>query len=174
MQRDVPSSPELLERATQGEPAALSALVCAHKERAYLLAVALSGGGFDTELSSDLSSTFSELADACLPGARDTEPPARDYDPGRSGTVRIDGSSTPSQQELLRRWQVVHRLCRALAALGHEERALVVLVDLEGLESDQVAWLLSVSEAEICQRLFAARSLLHKQLLGGAGARKSA
>jgi DNA-directed RNA polymerase specialized sigma24 family protein len=180
MQSDVPTPPQLLERATRGEPAALSALVCARKERAYLLAVALSGGGFETELSSDVTASMDELADVCA-HAHDTSPPARDYDPGRSGTVRVDemrestgARGTLTQQALLRRWQIVHNLCRALTAVADEQRALLVLVDIEGLESDQVAWLLGLSEAETCQRLFTARALLRARLLSPASTRKSA
>jgi DNA-directed RNA polymerase specialized sigma24 family protein len=185
MSRVVPTSPHLLERATQGEPAALSALVCARKERAYLLALTLSVEAFDSDLASDVTASMEELADACA-GQRDSYWPARRPRPSSrppspsafdaSEVTRESGwpASPLLQQTLLRRWQLVYALCRAVAALAPEERALLVLIDMEGLESDQVAWLLGFREAEIHGRLLAARSCLRARLRSAKCERKSA
>jgi DNA-directed RNA polymerase specialized sigma24 family protein len=175
MQRDVPSAPDLLERAVRAEPAALSALVCARKERAYQLALSLSMSGLDSELSSDLSASMEELADSCAYGRALRRHAERAVEAGAtpsSGTFTLGEAERGEgraarfmQQALLHRWQLVYALCRALPALVHQERAVLVLIDMEGLETDQVAWLLGIREAEVRERLLSARSALRAALL---------
>jgi predicted DNA-binding protein (UPF0251 family) len=176
MQRDVPSAPDLLERAVRAEPAALSALVCARKERAYQLALSLSMSGLDSELSSDLSASMEELADSCAYRRALRRHAERAVEAGAtpsSGTFTLgeaesDGEGRAArfmQQALLHRWQLVYALCRALPALAYQERAVLVLIDMEGLETDQVGWLLGIREAEVRERLLSARSALRAALL---------
>lgn len=176
MQRDVPSAPNLLERATRAEPAALSALICARKERAYQLALTLSMSAFDAELSSDLSASMEELADSCAYRRalrRNAQRSVEAVAPPSSGTFELgettgdpDGRAARfMQQALLQRWHLIYALYGALAALSYEERAVLVLIDMEALETDQVGWLLGIREAEIRERLLAARSALRKRLL---------
>jgi DNA-directed RNA polymerase specialized sigma24 family protein len=185
MQRDLPSAPNLLERAAHAEPAALSALVCARKERAYQLALSLSMSGLDSELSSDLSASMEELADSCAYRRALGRHAARASDAGEapcSGTFTLgeeagdgEGRSARFMQQALRhRWHLVYTLCRALGALAYQERAVLVLIDMEGLETDQVGWLLGFSEAEVRERLLSARSALRKLLLVRGRDRKSA
>lgn len=66
---------------------------------------------------------------------------------------------------LLARWEQVFALHRAVSALPLEAREVLVLADLEGLELEQVAWLLDLSEEETHVRLLQARALVRDELL---------
>jgi DNA-directed RNA polymerase specialized sigma24 family protein len=68
-------------------------------------------------------------------------------------------------EALLARWEQVFALHRAVSALPLESRELLVLADLEGLELEQVAWLLDISEHEAKARLLQARAVLRDELL---------
>jgi DNA-directed RNA polymerase specialized sigma24 family protein len=193
MSSEAPTSPNLLERATQGDQAALSALICLHKERVYHFAVALRGRGsalesgeqdLDAELTSDVTASMEELADVCArsSGLICLTTRARvAYDSSLPGRVNLaerarEAGRSPAvlaRQTLMRRWHVVHALCRAAARLLPEQRALLVLVDMEGLECDQVAWLLGITECEARERLLAARAELRVRLFMGADGRTS-
>jgi DNA-directed RNA polymerase specialized sigma24 family protein len=69
---------------------------------------------------------------------------------------------------LLGRWDLVFALHRAVAALPRAQREVLVLADLEGLDSEQVAWLLDLDERELQLRLLQARTLVREQLMSGA------
>jgi DNA-directed RNA polymerase specialized sigma24 family protein len=77
--------------------------------------------------------------------------------------ARLDDPLGP--EALLRSWHVVQELHRALCTLDDEELELVVLSDIEGLASDQVAWLLDLRESDLYLRLRRARRRLREQLL---------
>jgi DNA-directed RNA polymerase specialized sigma24 family protein len=162
MHSKVPSPPQLLQRAAQGNQEALSALVRARKERAYRLVVAL----LEPELVSRAEIDMQHLADECA-GTPDLLrlPPIA----GEVPRARPDPAVTP--QILLASWHLVLDLFRALSALPDEHREVLVLIDLEGLEGEQAAWLLKLDYAETLQRVLQARCLLREQLLSERGAR---
>jgi hypothetical protein len=180
MQRDLPSAPDLLQRATHGEPAALSALLCARKERACELARTLSLSG-DGDVP-DVPASMEELADSCAhrrssPAAaprRSAEPSSGTFALGAGANDMDERVSAYMQRALLRRWQLVSALCHALVGLSYEQRAVLVLLDVEELETDQVGWLMGFSEAEVRALVFPARAALRAQLLTGRYVRNSA
>jgi DNA-directed RNA polymerase specialized sigma24 family protein len=149
MPSESPTSPCLLERALHNEPAALSALVCVRKERVRAFVQSLLTEGVASELAPDVTTSMEELADQCA--RRSTRPPEQPV----------------ARQTLLRRWCIVYELCQALALLPREQRAAVILIELEALAIDQVAWLLALSEDETRERLATARCVLRRRLVCG-------
>ena len=141
MLRRAPSPPQLLQRAAHGDRDAVLLLVRARREDVYRLAADLMAGRLDGPPQ-----------------------PARD----ESGEYPVDLARTGdplAPEALLRSWHVVQELHRALCALDDRDLELVVLSDIEGLVSDQVAWLLDVSESEVYLRLRRARRQLRQHLL---------
>ena len=178
MQRDLPSAPNLLHRATHGDPAALSALICARKERACDLARTLSMSG---DGDHDVPVSMEELADSWAHrrslrarAPRPGDPSSGTFVLGAGESDMEDRVSTHLHRALLRRWQWVSALCHALVGLSYEQRAVLVLLDVEGLETDQVGWLMGHSEAEVRALVFPARAALRALLLTGRYARNSA
>jgi RNA polymerase sigma-70 factor (ECF subfamily) len=87
--------------------------------------------------------------------------------PGEDDTP--DDSASPS--ELAQTADLVARSEAALAALPEDARAVVVLRDLEGLSTREVAELLGVSENVVKVRLHRAHTRLRAVLAGGAAAK---
>lgn len=90
------------------------------------------------------------------------------------GTAGEDGTSRPidvedrarsADQQLMDAW-VGERLRRALAALPGPFRAIVVLREIEGLSTREVAQVTGLSEANVKARLHRARVMLRNQLEG--------
>jgi len=180
MQRDLPSAPELLQRATHGDPAALSALICARKERACELARTLAMSAGEGEVH-DVPASMEELADSWAHrrsirarAPRPGDPTSGTFVLGAGADDMEDRVSAHMHRALLRRWQLVSALCHALVGLSYEQRAVLVLLDVEGLETDQVGWLMGHSEAEVRALVFPARAALRAHLLTGRYARNSA
>lgn len=142
MPYNLPTPPHLLERAAHGNKEAMSDLVRARMERVYQLAATL------------------------LAGQLGTEPPAalRAEESGEYPVAPPSGSPL-RPESLWRSWHLASDLQRAICALPDAERQVLVLEDVEGLASDQVAWLLNLSEAEIEQRRSRARLKLRELLL---------
>jgi DNA-directed RNA polymerase specialized sigma24 family protein len=177
MQRDLPSAPDLLQRATHGEPAALATLLCVRKERACELARTLSLSS-DREVP-DVPASMEELADSyahsrASPVRASREPSSGTFTLGAGANAMEERVSAYMQRALLRRWQLVSALCHALVGLSYEQRAVLVLLDVEGLETDQVGWLMGFSEAEVRALVFPARAALRALLLTGRYMRNSA
>jgi DNA-directed RNA polymerase specialized sigma24 family protein len=135
----------MLQRAAQGNVDALGSLLRARKERVYQLVTTLVMGP-------------PRPSTAALEDRR--RPASGEF--ALSPTHDGDGAA---QLPWLANWRLLDELQAALGALPYAERQALILADVEGLASDQVAWLLNLDEAEIVGRLERARRLLQTQLL---------
>lgn len=81
------------------------------------------------------------------------------------GVVRVDVADTarPADQRLADAW-VDARLRRALSRLPPRYRMIVVMREIEGLSTREVADIVGVSEANVKTRLHRARMMLRKEL----------
>ena len=81
------------------------------------------------------------------------------------GTVPVDvpDPARPIDQQLMDGW-VDDRLHRALKHLPPAYRMIVVMREIEGLSTKEVAAIACVSEANVKQRLHRARLMLRKRL----------
>ena len=170
-----PTPPHLLQRAAQGDAEALSALICVRKERVYQLATTLRAGRLDPLISSDAPDTAEALAEVSA-SAGGLQRWASSMGSTLQAMAQPQAVSSqperdrPSLSELtpdclLARWRLIFELHCAVAALPTKYREVLVLVDLEGLEQTQVAWLLNLGEAETRTRLRRARALVRERLL---------
>ena len=78
-------------------------------------------------------------------------------------TVDVPDGGRPADQRLIDSW-LGGRLRRALATLDPPLRAIVVLREIEGLSTRDVAQILKISEANVKTRLHRARRRLREQL----------
>jgi RNA polymerase sigma-70 factor (ECF subfamily) len=81
------------------------------------------------------------------------------------GTVPVDvaDSSQPIEQRLIDGW-MDSRLRQALGQLPPSYRMIIVMREIEGLSTKEVAAIAGVSESNVKQRLHRARLMLRKQL----------
>lgn len=149
--RQLPTPPHLLQRAAQGHTDALGSLLRARKERVYQLVTALLMGPL--ERARDAGVAAAKHSD------RKRQPASGEY---ALGPVHDAG---PHPLSWLSNWRLMDELQSALSALPYAERQALILAEVEGLASDQVAWLLNLSEGEVLARIACARRLLHAQLL---------
>jgi RNA polymerase sigma-70 factor, ECF subfamily len=84
-------------------------------------------------------------------------------DDGESSAITVPDSGRPADQQLMDAW-IGERLRRALHALSPAYRAIVVLRDVEGLSTREVASVTNLSEANVRTRLHRARLLMRQQL----------
>lgn len=84
-------------------------------------------------------------------------------DLGRRPTGIEQGVELPPDQGVEHE-QRRHQVARALSALDVEQRAILVLRDVQGLEYDQIASVLEVAVGTVKSRLFRARAALRAQL----------
>lgn len=70
----------------------------------------------------------------------------------------------PSPAEMVEARQLGEQLTRALDELAPEQRAVVLLVDVEGFTQRDVAGMLDVPEGTVASRLFRARRQLRTTL----------
>jgi RNA polymerase sigma-70 factor (ECF subfamily) len=80
-----------------------------------------------------------------------------------SHPVDVEDTSRPADQQLIDAW-IGDRLRRALHRLPPAYRAIVVLREIEGLSTKEVASIMRISEANVKTRLHRARTLLRKEL----------
>jgi len=88
--------------------------------------------------------------------------------PGTDGGVRavdVEDRGRPADQRLIDSW-VGERLRRALAALPPAHRIIIILREMEGLSTREVAQVMGISEANVKTRLHRARMMLRQQLEG--------
>jgi len=82
-----------------------------------------------------------------------------------AGPVDIEGHARPADQLVMDAW-VSDRLQRALKALPPSQRMIVVLREMEGLSTREVASVVGISEANVKTRLHRARVTLRQALEG--------
>jgi RNA polymerase sigma-70 factor, ECF subfamily len=90
---------------------------------------------------------------------------ARDAGDGEGEAVEVRDRSRLADQQLMDTW-VGEQLRRALQALPPASRAVVVLRDIEGLSTKEVASILRVSEDTVKTRLHRARLRMRRHLEG--------
>lgn len=72
---------------------------------------------------------------------------------------------TLGPEEALLRFELVHTVQAGIASLGEESRAVIVLIDLEGLSGQDAAVALGISLAALKARLHRARAALRVKLV---------
>jgi len=77
--------------------------------------------------------------------------------------VEVEGSARAADQQLIDEWVGV-RLRKALAALPASHRVILVLREIEGLSTREVATVTGLSEANVKTRLHRARMTMRQQL----------
>lgn len=82
---------------------------------------------------------------------------------GASRPVELEDRSRPADQQLIDAW-IGDRLRHALDRLPPTYRAIVVLREIEGLSTKEVATITQISEANVKTRLHRARGLLRQHL----------
>ena len=92
---------------------------------------------------------------------------------GDSGQKKPTGSSQltdrePGPEEGVQSQDQKRRVLAALAGLQPDQRAIIVLRDVQGLDYDQIAAALEVAVGTVKSRLFRARVALREQLEGSA------
>jgi len=88
---------------------------------------------------------------------------ARDGDGDAAPIDVADTSGRPVDEQLINDWKG-ERLRRALATLQPGYRVIVVLREIEGLSTREVATITGISEANVKQRLHRARMMLRERL----------
>ena len=84
---------------------------------------------------------------------------------GVAGPVEVEGHARPADQIMIDAW-VSGRLRDALKALPPSYRMIVVLREMEGLSTREVAKVAGISEANVKTRLHRARVMLRQALEG--------
>ncbi len=84
---------------------------------------------------------------------------------GEAGPVDVEGHARPADQIMIDTW-VSGRLRHALKALPASYRMIVVLREMEGLSTREVAKVAGISEANVKTRLHRARVMLRQALEG--------
>jgi RNA polymerase sigma-70 factor (ECF subfamily) len=79
----------------------------------------------------------------------------------------VADTSRSADEQLIDAW-MGQRLRRALQALPSSYRAIVVMRELDGLSTREVATVMGISEANVKTRLHRARGMLRRQLEDGA------
>lgn len=82
---------------------------------------------------------------------------------GEAGPLEVEGHDRPADQLVIDSW-VGRRLRRALQALPPSYRMIVVLREMEGLSTREVAGVAGISEANVKTRLHRARVMLRESL----------
>lgn len=86
-------------------------------------------------------------------------------DDGEPRVVTVEDKGRPADQRLMDAW-IGARLRQALQALSPEHRAIVILREIEGLSTREVASITRLSEANVKTRLHRARVMMRQQLDG--------
>ena len=84
---------------------------------------------------------------------------------GEAGPVDVEGHTRPADQLVMDAW-LSGRLRQALKALPSSYRMIVVLREMEGLSTREVAHVAGISEANVKTRLHRARVMLRQELEG--------
>jgi len=182
---------DLVRRAAGGDAAAMEQLLMRAQETAYRVSLLVCGHPEDAEdvMQDALMRTYQHVhrieapeafrtwlyttvRNACLmKRRRRVGEPARhvsiEQDGGgdreRSGPVEIEAPARTADEQLLNAW-VGARLRAALGELPDSYRAVVVLREIEGLSTREVAGIMRLSEANVKTRLHRARAMLRERL----------
>lgn len=84
-------------------------------------------------------------------------------DDGELQAVAVPDHGRPQDQQVMDAW-IGDRLRRALAALPPPYRAIVVMREVEGLSTREVATILQITEANVKTRLHRARVMMRQEL----------
>ncbi len=182
---------ELVRRAALGDADAMEGLLVRAQEVAYRVSLLVCGHPEDAEdvMQDALMKTYSHVGtiadpaafrtwlyrtvrNACLMKRRRRVHEPRALVSIEQGGVRPDGdvsidvpdSARPADQRMMDAW-LGGRLRSALLTLPKTLRAIVVLREIEGLSTREVADITQISEANVKTRLHRARALLRKQLV---------
>ncbi|MGE3511062.1 MAG: RNA polymerase sigma factor [Vicinamibacterales bacterium] len=82
---------------------------------------------------------------------------------GEPQAVAVEAKARPADQQLMDAW-IGARLRKALTALPPAYRAIVVMREIEGLSTREVAGIMRISEANVKTRLHRARVMMRQQL----------
>ena len=182
---------EMVRQASAGDTDAMERLLMRAQEVAYRFSLLVCGHPEDAEdvMQDALLSTYrhvSQIRDpeafrtwlyqtvrnACLmKRRRRVDEPAHLTSIEQGGTdtdggpapVDVPDTRRPADQRLIDSWQG-EQLRRALAELPPGYRVIVVLREIEGLSTREVATVTGLSEANVKQRLHRARMILRKSL----------
>lgn len=180
---------ELVRAASRGDRDAMERLLVRAQEAAYRFSLLVCGHPEDAEdvMQEALIKTYQHVSgitdpqsfrtwlyttvrNACLMKRRRHagEPAAfvpldgEDDDRAR-GAVQIADDATPADERLMHDWMDA-RLRKALATLPPAYRMIVVMREMEGLSTKEVAAITGYSEVNVKTRLHRARLMLRKQL----------
>lgn len=181
---------DLVRRAAAGESDAMERLLMRAQEVAYRFSLLVCGHPEDAEdvMQDALLSTYRHVSQIKDPGAfrtwlyqtvrnaclmkrrRRVDEPAHlaSLDRGGAGDddetpIDVPDDARAADQQLIDSW-VGGRLRKALASLPGGYRVIVVLREMEGLSTREVATVTGLSEANVKQRLHRARMMLRKSL----------
>jgi RNA polymerase sigma-70 factor (ECF subfamily) len=183
---------DLVRAAAAGDTSAMERLLVRAQEVAYRVSLLVCGHTQDAEdvMQEALLKTYQyvnrieepdafrtwlyrTVRNACLmKRRRRVDEPARhvsiEQDGGSNADearpVDVEDRSRSADQQLINTW-IGERLRRALHRLPRSYRAIVVLREIEGLSTKEVAALTNISEANVKTRLHRARALLRKELV---------
>ena len=79
--------------------------------------------------------------------------------------IDVIDDARPADQRLIDAW-IDNRLRKALQTLSPSHRIIIVLREIEGLSTREVATITGISEANVKTRLHRARTTLRRQLEG--------
>jgi RNA polymerase sigma-70 factor, ECF subfamily len=170
----------ILQAAAVGDDRALELLVRTYHDRVYRFGLRVCRDAFDADDAVQeafvtlarrpdvvrhpgaLSWLMTVIRNACL---RMLQPLRR----ARTRLAEADESGALPAPALdpeaaLERWQLVHRVHRAIAALEQPYREVLILRDLEGLSGEQVCAALGLSPAAMKSRLHRARAAIREML----------
>ena len=169
----------LVKAAATGDQSAMEALLIRAQEAAYRFSLLVCGHPEDAEdvMQDALLKTYQHVAQITEPDAFRTwlystvrnaclmkrrrrvgEPPVFDAVP-----IDVPDPSRSIDQRMMEGW-VDGRLRDALKALPATYRMIVVMREIEGLSTKEVAAIAGLSEPNVKQRLHRARLMLRKQL----------
>lgn len=181
---------ELVRRAASGDASAMEELLMRAQEAAYRVSLLVCGHQEDAEdvMQDALMRTYQHVHEIAAPEAfrtwlyttvrnaclmkrrRRVGEPARhvsiEQDGGtedRAGPVEVEAPTRTADEQLLNAW-VGERLRAALRELPDSYRAVVVLREIEGLSTREVAGIVQLSEANVKTRLHRARAMLRERL----------
>lgn len=181
----------LLERAKQGDRAALAEIITAHQSRVYNVALRMCGNVEDAEETlqetffnalkalprfegrSQLSTWLYRIAsNACLSRRRRGASQPETISVDETGEVEEDGDFTPKffidwsqapEDELLTA-ELQAVMAQAITQLPSSLRIVLIWRDLEGLSTEETAEVLGLSEGTVKVRLHRARLKLRELL----------